>query len=111
MGTGISRQKDRCQIRTSTIDNIEPVNHEEAMQQMTVQYYRPRVISLNQYRVQLPIETYIITLRSNNIENIVNTNELIERLTTFTYMVNELDNTSTSSNPTDVDQYKTYILN
>ena len=111
MGSCISRQEVRCRERTPSIDNIEPVNQEEAMQQRTVQYYRPRVIYLNQHRVRLPIETSAVTFRTINRVNTVNTNELIERLTTFTQMLNELDTTSIASNPTYINQYKTYILN
>ena len=111
MGSCISRQEVRYRERTPDIVNTEPVNHEEAIQQRYVQYYRPRVIYLNQHRVRLPIETSVVTFRTINRANTVNTNELIERLTTLTQMLNELDTTSTTSNPTNINQYKTYILN
>ena len=110
MGSCTSRQEARSprhRARTPSIDNMEPVNREEAMQQRTIEYYRPRAINLYRHRIQLPVETPVITFSSINT---VNTNELIERLTTFAQMLNELD-TTTSSNPTDVNQYKTYTLN
>lgn len=112
MGSCTSRQEiTNNENSLTSIDNIEPVNREEAMQQRTIEYYRPRVIYLNRHRVQLPVETPVITFRTINRVNTVNTNELIERLTTFAQMLNDLDTTLTSSNPTDVNQYKTYTLN
>ena len=111
MGNCTSRleaRNARCRARNPSIDNREPINREEALQQTIVQYYRPRSIISHQSRVQLPIETSVITLRSIPTTN---SNVLIERLTTFAHMLNELDTSPTVNNPTNINQYKTYIVN
>ena len=111
MGNCTSRRearRARCRAINLSINNREPINRQEALQQTIVQYYRPRNYALNQQRLQLPTESTVITLRSIHTTN---SNELIERLTTFTQILNEVDTSSINNNPTDINQYKTYILN
>ena len=89
MGNCTSRRQGRrarCRARNLSINNREPINRQEALQQTIVQYYRPRNYALNQQRFQLPTEATVITLRSIHTTN---SNELIERLTTFAQMVNK----------------------
>ena len=111
-------RRPRCRARTPiphtrnpTIEQVLSIPEENPNH--TIIHYRPRHIYLNQQRGQLPIDTPIITLRSFNT---VSSNDLIDRLTRFSQMLNEIDVNSLSSNsvpsnPTDISKFRTYTLN